>query len=887
MNRALGFAACLGLSAVLFFVLGGPQWVSRLGTDTDSDGTHGDLLTQQDAASPSPAASAVDPTLAGFARGSIQGTVHVQGQGTLRASVRVAGVDAAGRFVDVSVRVGADGTFHVPDLPSGNEYVLTIDAGYTSRVIHPVVVRDGETVLGPIEIDTRMAIEGTVRDETHRAVAGARVWLMRDQRGYYRTAHLLLPQQVYAETKTDESGRFRFPNVAGEYFLIAAHKAGFKAAVGSVAILDGRQVAGPERLVLGTTRVTRGQVMHHDGRPVVGAAVALFTKNGEPGGMGRTDAQGRFALPGERGSYGNRVLVRLGDALWLQAWPETGDARVVVPAPTRLSIRMVGAADERARSGVVVQARIDVPDQAAVQSFEAVTDATGHVTFDAFEGTLERVGFIGHHGTLPRIDDQPGFSGPADRSLRTGKHTTYVYRMPHPERRVITGRVVDPTGRPLPGTHCGLQTGKHYWHGDATGADGRYRLALDPEVDGVFEIRRPGFLRHYVSLAQLSGAKGMQIRYDVTLERGATLVGTVVDANDRPVAGARVFADCGLRMMVPPPVAPPDATPALVLAHAREVERYHWSGETVTAADGTFAIGGVLPGLRVDVGARHGDYQSWRRVRVETTNAPIQAVGRVQIFKGAVLRARVLRHDGSLATGARVRAGDDVREGWEAGTRTMSCRWRGHGVVDASGHVRIEDLYSGVEALIEVRLPGTGGALITRTLHRDDEKSLEIRLRPATRVAGRLIDDRGRAVPDVPIHLLVDEKDPQHHEYVTFVHHVARTDADGGFAFTDIPPNPVQLVVNTEGYHELRTPVAGRGTLELRLAPIDPALRDRREKLNAELATLRHGKASDDELTEKARERVRAIDQELAEIWQAEEGVVPKRAPQSDEPCRA
>ena len=200
-------------------------------------------------------------------------------------------------------------------------------------------------------------------------------------------------------------------------------------------------------------------------------------------------------------------------------------------------------------------------------TFEARTDDAGDATFEACEGALFSAHVLGLNGARPLIfsgqdgAENPGWSGPGDVTIRASRPAVWVYRVPQPRRLVIRGVVRDEAGRTMPDASCALCTGPSSWTGRSTSADGRYEIELDPEADGVLEIFRPGFVTHLVLLRDLPKAVGDTIDYDVTLARGAMLVGRVVDEAGKPVAGARVQAAVAKDDPWLPPAAPVPGTP--------------------------------------------------------------------------------------------------------------------------------------------------------------------------------------------------------------------------------------------------------------------------------------------------------------------------------------
>ena len=119
--------------------------------------------------------------------------------------------------------------------------------------------------------------------------------------------------------------------------------------------------------------------------------------------------------------------------------------------------------------------------------------------------------------------------------------------------RELTGRVFDPTGRPVSDAlvelgdwrpaveslDLGLRSTAP-WVGTRTDAEGRFRLAgVDPSATLVL-VRASGFPMRSFRLAPNDRSVGARIERDVQLETGASLVGVVRTADGRPVPNAWV-----------------------------------------------------------------------------------------------------------------------------------------------------------------------------------------------------------------------------------------------------------------------------------------------------------------------------------------------------------
>ncbi len=203
------------------------------------------------------------------------------------------------------------------------------------------------------------------------------------------------------------------------------------------------------------------------------------------------------------------------------------------------------------------------------------------------------------------------------------------------ERGVTIGGVVkDSEGRPIAGARVDIsaQATDSDWNEVAnfglgsmpTDERGRWRLEHAPRNLGHVWVSatKPGYRQRADNTVAAVGSDSV-----IVLERGLTLTGRVVDAQGRPVRGARA-----------------------VLTH----ESWGGSGPTATSdADGQFAINNCDPGVASFGVQARGFAPSMREVRIEARMAPVE----VRLTgPGKSLRARVVDVAGRPVAGALVAA---------------------------------------------------------------------------------------------------------------------------------------------------------------------------------------------------------------------------------------
>jgi protocatechuate 3,4-dioxygenase beta subunit len=417
----------------------------------------------------------------------------------------------------------------------------------------------------------------------------------------------------------------------------------------------------------------------------------------------RTDAAGRFRLVLRKNEP---QTVRV-EAPGLAA----ATRRDVVPGtPLAFDLTVGGAIEGTVRDGDTGQpaanlrvvasqtgaiAVPDVPDSGRVV---ARTDANGRFKLQGLASGLYWVSASGR-----------GRGSAGRGSVRTGTKLDLVV---FPSGS-ISGTVLGADGRPIPGATVSPAARPWGW-GTIEPVDERGGFELNGLTPGVYDVvaRAPGLAPAFA--AEVTVDRRTDARIDLVVRPGARLVGRLLDANERPVAGKVAVGDLDGRP-VPRVLAEPFATDA--------------------AADGRFAIDGVPVGehalgvtaqglarQRVDVAVREGD------VRLEVG---IAIRGRVRSKAGqpiadALLRATVMRM-GNDNTEARSEAdGTFVLAGLEQGVYRVSAEAVGFGQEDKTAEA--------------------GG------------EPVELVLSPAGTITGRAVDERGQPVESFRVSARTNER---------------------------------------------------------------------------------------------------------------------------------
>ncbi|HEX3127772.1 MAG TPA: carboxypeptidase-like regulatory domain-containing protein, partial [Thermoanaerobaculia bacterium] len=301
----------------------------------------------------------------------------------------------------------------------------------------------------------------------------------------------------------------------------------------------------------------------------------------------------------------------------------------------------------------------------------------------------------------------------------------------------------------------------------------------------------------------------------VSLERAATVQGVVVGPDGAPVAGATVVAvnaaTLGPRMFSP-------LDPA--------------ADRAVTGSAGGFELGRLRTGESYEIRAiRAGFFPAASMVLVSAParTAPV----RIQLQAACAVQGRVRSADGQPVTGARV----VLRPGWRQGRELPA----GDGpaaqdpaalAVDSGEAGRFTFAASpAAEVDLEVRKAGFAPAR-KRSVRLGPPASCNpaldlgtVVLQPGARLAGRVVDARGKAIAGANVFLL--EALPPRAGWESTLkgrEPDAVSSRDGGFAVEDLPRSvPRHLLVTADGY--LTAPVRGvrlPGRVPL-LVRMDPA----------------------------------------------------------------
>ncbi len=333
------------------------------------------------------------------------------------------------------------------------------------------------------------------------------------------------------------------------------------------------------------------------------------------------------------------------------------------------------------------------------------------------------------------------------REMRTGVVLTLL------RGAVLSGRVVDAAGDPVPSAVVLAKPAAVFTSERRTrvGPDGAFRFDALPA--GRCELRavRSGYLgRRHADVALTEG--GTHDGVTITLDRGLTIAGRVVDDSGQPVAGARV-----------------QASPS-----RSSRERYGGSGTSVTEDDGTFTIPALGPGeLRVFAFKRGYVQQPSGSIPVRAGDRRV----RLTLCVERAIHGFVRREDtGQPVPDFFVRAYSSNA----VSTKTFSSqdgRFRLDGADFGTYHLEAGTTDGGVSPeLVAVRLePGR------------DAGPVELRVIPGARLRGTVVAPDGTPLERASVYVRRAGDD------LTGLLHRTSTDADGRYEIVGLPAAKLAL----------------------------------------------------------------------------------------------
>ncbi len=439
-------------------------------------------------------------------------------------------------------------------------------------------------------VDRDLDLHGVVVTGDGKPVAGARLTTVSHpgRRGGLLdpAMHALAVEGVRTRSATD--GTFAIRLRRGERLSLRAEAAGF-----ATRELFGCTAGQRLRVVLapGVRCVVR--LRDEAGASVPGVRVRMFRPEYasldvfdrfESSGA---DGVARFeGLSGDGWAFVDPQPTRLGGVVWKRVTlPAAGEVAVEIVLPTGRTIR--GRVTDARTGAGIPGARVAI---GWTMSSPVSTDAEG------------RYEILGWHDAQGADDLHAAAEGYARSGVTVGERETADFALTRSDAAI--GRVVDATGRPLPGVLVGcVDVGDHAGsvEGDVnatgtTGRDGRFRLGdLRHGTRHSLVFLGEGLARTLLDVPAAEAEGSVLDVGDVVLRAGRRIEGRVLDADGRPVIGQQVSlegANADRARLVGDAPARKGATGEEEEAYTDDLGRYRFPD----LAPGTYTLSVRLPG---------------------------------------------------------------------------------------------------------------------------------------------------------------------------------------------------------------------------------------------------------------------------------------------------
>jgi len=446
-----------------------------------------------------------------------------------------------------------EGRFRVTGLRHDMVHTLVVlREGYGRTLVDfpPAPDGPGTVDLGDVLVHAGYAVEGVVRDADGDPAPWIAVTLLGANADRDRLRNLPSPEFSLGKTerrRTDDLGRFRFPDLAPGTYTITAEPPRAPHCSTIVRILSSNVLDAEIRLSRGR-RVTV-TVLGPDGEPLPGVMVVAGISGSRPVN-GRTDGRGTCVL-----TFGSVGRVHL--AAWGRGAPSTADlvpppARILAPDETRAVFRFGRGRLVRARvldvaGDPVPGILVEIHTGEALPTL-AATDGDGRIAWKSPAADPVDLIVTGHvqsgrhPGRLP-------LRGEARRVVPGEPELTIRCREVARDR-TLTVRVTDPAGRPFEGVSVSVWGSSRRDPRHVSGAAGTVRLTgLPAEETRIVVYPASGRLRRDwfppVPVRIVPAGQTVEMRF----RAGVEVTGTLTDRDGAGIVGARVSALLGERAL--------------------------------------------------------------------------------------------------------------------------------------------------------------------------------------------------------------------------------------------------------------------------------------------------------------------------------------------------
>lgn len=468
----------------------------------------------------------------------------------MRVSQPLAGPERDGELDTVS---DEEGRFRILKLPPGF-FTLRVDArGFASRRLAGVEIPEDQDAvdLGDVALEPGAVLEGFVTDDRGRPLSGVRVSVSEGGPGGLGLRMGAPQGPVESEQLTEGDGRFRFDDLeAGSVYGIRGTKEGWVSAQKVTEI----PTEEPLELVLGTGGRLFGRVTTASGEPLGRAMVGAQSVPGEtsPLAMARAFRSRDNQRLGDDGTFSFEALPP--GKIQLHVFDDQGRGSEHGPFEVTAGGE-VGPLTLVHEGGPVLEGRVlrsDGAPAAGVHVMWKAADGSGSGVPTDASGRFRLQGLEPGPVTLLARDPK---RGRASRELVVHGGVQEVELILEPGLRV-TGRVVDPEGRPVTSGRVRLVPAPEGPPSDLLpeafrlrvgesplSADGTFAVPVDEAGSYAVRVDAAGFVPWTTPASEpLDVADGSIEGLVIRLERGGRIVGRISGLAEDELSRVRVRA---------------------------------------------------------------------------------------------------------------------------------------------------------------------------------------------------------------------------------------------------------------------------------------------------------------------------------------------------------